>query len=283
MARRRKTSTFEDMVELASRLPWWVALTLAFVSYLLLHAYATSPLPALTDSRQMGQHLTSSAFRGLALAGQYFLPAVFVFGAVGSVFARYHRRKLHERVVSATRPGQIIDGLSWQEFELLIGEVFRKKGYSVLERGGAGPDGGVDLVLHKNGDKYLVQCKHWRSMKVGVSVAREFLGAMAVEGAVGGFIVTSGSMTDEGRDFSRGRNIEIVEGGELNKWLAALRGASALRGGAKVALAQERAAPFCPVCKNKMVLRVAKRGANAGGQFWGCRSYPACRGTVSRL
>lgn len=27
-----------------------------------------------------------------------------------------------------------------------------------------------------------------------------------------------------------------------------------------------------------MVLRIATRGANAGGQFWGCSAYPKCRG-----
>jgi restriction system protein len=27
------------------------------------------------------------------------------------------------------------------------------------------------------------------------------------------------------------------------------------------------------------VRRTAKRGANAGGEFWGCTGYPACRGT----
>lgn len=29
------------------------------------------------------------------------------------------------------------------------------------------------------------------------------------------------------------------------------------------------------------LLRTAKRGANAGGEFWGCTGYPACRGTRS--
>jgi restriction system protein len=28
-----------------------------------------------------------------------------------------------------------------------------------------------------------------------------------------------------------------------------------------------------------MVRRTAKRGANAGGEFWGCTVYPTCRGT----
>nr|WP_307761661.1 restriction endonuclease [uncultured Pseudomonas sp.] len=53
------------------------------------------------------------------------------------------------------RAGQTIEGISWREFELLVGETFRRKGGTVIEKGGSGPDGGVDLVLHLGTDKYL--------------------------------------------------------------------------------------------------------------------------------
>lgn len=39
--------------------------------------------------------------------------------------------------------------------------------------------------------------------------------------------------------------------------------------------------PSCPVCSNSMVKRSAKRGANAGNEFWGCSTYPKCKGVVS--
>jgi restriction system protein len=37
-------------------------------------------------------------------------------------------------------------------------------------------------------------------------------------------------------------------------------------------------APRCPHCKKTMVLKVARSGARAGGDFWGCVDYPKCRG-----
>jgi restriction system protein len=37
-------------------------------------------------------------------------------------------------------------------------------------------------------------------------------------------------------------------------------------------------APLCPHCRKTMVVRVARTGANAGGNFWGCGDYPKCRG-----
>jgi four helix bundle suffix protein len=44
---------------------------------------------------------------------------------------------------------------------------------------------------------------------------------------------------------------------------------------------QQRAKPPpCPVCGSLMSLRTAKTGKNAGQSFWGCTSYPNCKGTV---
>lgn len=40
-------------------------------------------------------------------------------------------------------------------------------------------------------------------------------------------------------------------------------------------------APHCPKCGSEMVLRTAKRGDNQGGKFWGCSTYPKCRGMLA--
>lgn len=37
----------------------------------------------------------------------------------------------------------------------------------------------------------------------------------------------------------------------------------------------------CPVCGGHLILRTAKRGNNAGGQFYGCSNYPRCKFTRS--
>jgi len=34
----------------------------------------------------------------------------------------------------------------------------------------------------------------------------------------------------------------------------------------------------CPKCGAPLVLRTAKKGANAGNEFWGCSRFPKCRG-----
>ena len=35
--------------------------------------------------------------------------------------------------------------------------------------------------------------------------------------------------------------------------------------------------PQCPKCDHTMVKRTARRGANAGSEFWGCSEFPRCR------
>ncbi len=37
--------------------------------------------------------------------------------------------------------------------------------------------------------------------------------------------------------------------------------------------------PNCPLCRRPMTLRNARKGLNAGTQFWGCTAFPKCRGT----
>ncbi|MDR1594559.1 MAG: four helix bundle suffix domain-containing protein [Prevotellaceae bacterium] len=40
-------------------------------------------------------------------------------------------------------------------------------------------------------------------------------------------------------------------------------------------------APSCPNCGKPMTLRTAATGKNAGKEFWGCTSYPDCKGIRS--
>jgi hypothetical protein len=41
------------------------------------------------------------------------------------------------------------------------------------------------------------------------------------------------------------------------------------------------ASPTCHKCGSEMILRTAKRGENAGRQFWGCSNYPHCRAMIN--
>ncbi|MBU1263790.1 MAG: restriction endonuclease [Gammaproteobacteria bacterium] len=274
MARRKQNLT-EDLIEITSKLPWWVGVVLAIVAYAWLHNIAAGEVTAVAQPGQMGQLATQTLFKTLALFGQYLLPFAFLAGAAMSVFGRYKRRALHEQVAASPDRGALND-MSWQQFEALVGEAFRRKGYAMTETGGGGADGGIDLALKKEGETFLVQCKQWKAYKVSVTTVRELYGVMAAEGATGGFVVTSGVFTDEARAFAVGRNIELMDGKALH---ALIRGVSVpSKAAAASPAATPAGSPACPVCQSAMVRRTAKRGANSGNEFWGCSHYPGCKG-----
>ena len=74
-----------------------------------------------------------------------------------------------------------------------------------------------------DGEKLLVQCKHWKAYKVGMSVVRELFGLMGAKGAAGGFVVTSGRCTQEAKDFATGGNIRLVDGEALFALIQSVR------------------------------------------------------------
>ena len=282
---------------MVSMLPWWAGVALALASYLFLHQLAQPPSVKGLQAGQMGGFAASSLISALALVGQYVVPMIFLAGAALSAFRRRHREQLVSNV-SQSKSADALNDMSWREFEWLVGEAFRLQGYRVSEQGGAGPDGGIDLVLSKGSEKFLVQCKQWKAFKVSVTVVRELYGVMAAEGAAGGFVVTSGRFTDEATAFASGRNIKLIDGPLLHGLISQAKNVRSAVDGAlprklssappalnpepiPASVATQGLIPSCPSCGSTMAKRKAGRGANVGGEFWGCVTYPACKGTRS--
>jgi len=283
MARKSKQSPLNDFIELIALFPWWVGLVLAVIAYFWLHHIADTPLVVSSQPGQVGTALSQSVYKGFATAGQYIVPLICLLGALFSALGRWKREQLFSEV-ERSDSASALNEMSWQEFEMLVGEAYRRKGYSVNETGGGGADGGVDLVLRKEGDKFLVQCKQWKAFKVGVTTIRELYGVMAAESAVGGFVVTSGVFTQEAKSFANGKSIYLIDGSELTAMIRQVQGqpqaATAMGQRTYQSTPAASATPDCPKCGSAMVKRTAKKGSNAGNTFWGCTNYPQCRGIV---
>ena len=235
----------------------------------------------------------AAVVKGLATGLQYAIPIVCLVGAALSAWRRWHRARLLADAAQGEGGASVIDGMSWQDFERLVGEAFARQGYEVAETvataggapGGRG-DGGVDLVLRRaavNGaERTLVQCKHWRAQAVGVDVVRELYGVMAARGAAAGIVVTSGRFTEEATSFAQGRNLRLIDGKQLRRLMQPpANSANSAIPAATSQTDQQHAPPACPACGKPMVQRIARRGAQAGRAFWGCSAYPGCRGTRS--
>jgi restriction system protein len=273
MSSRRNDSAGVAIVELTALLPWWGGVMLAGASYGALHLYVSRPMSPVALG-ETSTFLIQAMTRALATTGQYLLPVLFLIAALTSVFRRRKRRQLLAGVSAAP---DALNAMSWREFEMLVGEAFRVQGYSVVETGGSA-DGGVDVVLRKDSEKYFVQCKQWRAQTVGVPIVRELYGAMAAHGATGGFVVTSGRFTKPAIEFAQGRNVTLIDCPQLHAMIQRVsQNSLAAKNAASPIVPAESLA--CPTCSKPMAMRTARRGPKSGQRFWGCTGYPTCTGT----
>ena len=98
---------------------------------------------------------------------------------------------------------------------------------------------------------------------------------MASHGVAGGYFVTSGVYTAEALSFVKGLNRELIDGTGRRRMIDLARNNQPQ----KAVPRPEAASPTCPKCRMRMVKRVARQGAQAGKEFWGCVAYPKCTGT----
>lgn len=266
MARRQRKSDFERTVEALARLPWPVCLALAPVAWFGFHLLAEIAPLAPRNVNDMSGAVGVAIFKAAGMFLQYIAPFALVLAAPLSWLGKRRRRKLLTETEKRTGSAPL-QQLTWREFEQLVGGHFERQGYKVSFTP-EGADGGVDIVARKASEIFLIQCKQWRATQVGVSIVRELFGVMAARGATGAFVVSIGPFTAEARVFAEGRNIELVDANTL------------VKPAPRKPPPSPRPATSCPRCGAAMVRRVAKRGTNSGQVFYGCSTYPKCRGTL---
>ena len=258
---RRKQSNFELLVQL----PWWVGISLALATFVATHLI----IPNIEFDSWIYQGLA----KGAPSVGKMFT-LLFLLGGLLSAFTAWTKRKQLDQQTGIDS----IRALSWKQFEELVGEAYRRQGYKVTENQGSGPDGGVDLILKKDAQVVLVQCKQWRSQKVGVKIVRELFGVMAASQASRGIIVTCGYFTQEAIDFASGKSIELIGGNTLLELVRTVQTEPRVR-----TISESGDIPNCHQCGSSMVLRTAKKGSNAGKQFWGCSNFPKCKSIMAYI
>ena len=290
MAKRK--STAEELLDLISEvcfyLPVWAILMIPIIcgggSYLAIDYLIQNKLQMMFPG-ETGQTITSTL-------------TLFVFGLTAlAALKGFLGRKQRKALLAQTQSLDALRALSWREFELLIAEVYRTEGYSVTEMGGSGPDGGIDLTATApNGEHYLIQCKHFKTSKVGVKIVREILGVLAKEGAHQAVVIATGEYTKDAINFAEGQPIELINGSRLieriqtSKAQAPRVNETVTKQPAQPVTKAPRSRPAaptssattpCPKCGSGLVERTAKRGPNAGNSFFGCSNFPKCRYTAS--
>ncbi|KTF36493.1 restriction endonuclease [Xanthomonas vesicatoria] len=281
MGRRKKQAGFEAL----AALPWPVGFVMGIVAYLVVRYGIGWWFSHQSGMLSQGfAQQSSGMFAPLAwtLLGVCWLAALF----------SYLRTRSRRRFLETRTSLESLAAGGWRQFEQLVGEAFRRQGYSVEETGLGGPDGGIDLILRKDGRRTLVQCKQckqWKRQQVGVSVVREMYGLLAHHQAHSVKIACIGTYTKDAQRFAQGKPIELIDGEQLLEMVGAVQ---------KQATAQQTvtsariepvfashdstasaalAIPSCPRCSSALVQRTNRR---TGEKFLGCIQFPTCRGTL---
>lgn len=204
MARRR-----ESGMDIVSSVPWPFGIVLGMLAYAAVRHglpwyFGTLSNPVMQG---LGRELTTPAFAPLAWMA---LAACWIAALVSFI-----RQLLRQRLLHAQTGPASLGAMSWRQFEMLVGEAFRRQGYRVEETGGDGADGGIDLILRRDGATTLVQCKQWRTRRVSVMVVREMFGLLVHHGAASVKIVALGDYTPDALRFAHGKPIELIHGDAL--------------------------------------------------------------------
>lgn len=278
MGRRKKQRGFEAL----ATLPWPVGVVAGIVAYLGVRygiGWWFSHHGGMLSQGIAQQSTAMFAPLAWMLLGVCWLAALFSY-----LGTRSRRRFLETR----TSLESLAAG-GWRQFELSVGEAFRSQGYSVEETGLGGADGGIDLILRKDGRRTLVQCKQWKRQQVGVSIVREMFGLLAHHHAHAVKIACIGTYTKDAERFAEGKPIELIGGEQLLDMIRAVQQqATAQSTSAPVRIdpvfastestaSATIATPSCPRCGSKLVQR---RNRRTRENFLGCSQFPKCRGTA---
>lgn len=203
-ARGRVTSWSALMRRLKKAAAWTLAAWVVWVavgSYLWLQGRALNGL--------LPEPLNSLLFWSIGL-----MPVCVASGRTALTLVERQQAFNHSRTLADLR------GLSPEQFEVLVGEIFRLQGNRVRVVGATG-DHGIDLeVFPPSGGRWLVQCKRYRGT-VGEPVVRDLYGAVAREGASRGYIVTTGGFTQQAVEWTRGLPVILYDGNHLVRLMRA--------------------------------------------------------------
>src|SRR2546422_9384077 len=255
MGRRSRRSSGSDLIDTAALfrdIPLVYSIVGAVLVALLCDVVA--PLAAPSYPKASGINYAVLFLPVIQIIGALFAAAILLFGLIGAG-ARWLERRSDKSRFDGQTGVESVRRLSWQEFERLLGEFYRRQGYNVRQRGGPVADGGADLELQKGDEKLLVQAKHWKTWVVSLRQVRELWGAVADEHADGAILVTSGSFTDDARRWAIGKNLTLIDGQELARAIDSIQ-----RDRAPLPVTSGIGLHTCAECGRPMVQRIAKRG-----------------------
>lgn len=138
-----------------------------------------------------------------------FLPTLFIGSFTISIiiFLTYWYFRIEKlKQIGNTKNSKYWDeaqfwlGLNGLQFEQEVADVFRKNGFKAEVTPATG-DGGVDIIMHKDNLKYIVQCKKYSNHPVTPQELRALWGVKDDFSADRILMVTTSTLTKMGKQF----------------------------------------------------------------------------------
>lgn len=100
--------------------------------------------------------------------------------------------------------------MTGHDYEYLVARYLRNNGYTGVKVTKGSGDFGVDVIAHKRGKKYAVQCKYYTG-SVGLSAVQEAVAGKAMYGCDSAMVVTNSTFTSAARDLAKANNVVLME------------------------------------------------------------------------
>lgn len=107
-----------------------------------------------------------------------------------------------------------LSGVSWRTFIHMVLDALARRGFHrVVDEETPADD--RDYILAREGEQWLLSCKHGSAFVLGRLTVNELARAIELRGAAGGFLLTQGRITDDARPVAALQRIELLDGPTL--------------------------------------------------------------------
>lgn len=279
---RKSTSFYDVMFQITSKLPWWLDIILGIIAFYLPYSFLHYKISSASSLHFLVWIVSSGACLPFFLGAFQSAKSKTKSASVDPDVLQNRSDSWRDSDLSITgHPFELSEDslhlLAWQRWEDVCHRFCLELNF-VAGKTGFGADGGVDIILNKEGDLHpiaYVQCKAYKERKVSVKEVRELYGTMVADGVEQGIFFTTGKFTSDARTFASNLRLELIDG---QNFILKVRSLSpdkqeAIR---QTAFSGDYSTPFCPSCGIPMIRRVSKFGS----KFWGCGKFPRCRCTL---
>lgn len=140
------------------------------------------------------------------------LLALFLWGLASAYLWLVARRQTERQHGLAA-----LAGMRWREFSRIVHQAMAEQRdlHPLTDDDENDRGTSSDFLLQRNGQRWLVSCKHGRAYRFDASAIHELASAISLTGAVGGLLITEGHVERDGLAEAEKSSIEVIDARQL--------------------------------------------------------------------